>query len=90
MKRTEVKEKLDEIMSLGANCTYSLDEKEYNLIIDTVWQLSIGLDENDSIRPKEFKEKLRQTNGKDRFVAKVLDRLLKECSLKTRYRNNGL
>ena len=94
MKRTEIKEKFDEILASfnpkSCESIYSLDEKEYNLIIDTVWQLSIGVDEADSIRTKDFKEKLKEKSGKDRFIAKVLDRLLKECGLKTYYKKYGV
>ena len=83
MTQNEVKEKLDEILSstFSQNTFDSslLDEKDYNLIIDTVWQQSIGIYETEYIRSKELDEKLKGNNRNELYRAQILERLMKEC-----------
>lgn len=92
MKRIEIKEKLDEILR-DFNPkdymyeTFTLGNEEYELIIDTVWQLSQGLDESDRIRPKQLKEGLKGDDNRKKILSKILLLLLKGCGLYDNYKH---
>ena len=92
MRRIDVKKKLDEIKKSfhpsGMHDTYNLEEKEYELLINTVWQYSEGLDEEVKIHPKECIEMLQGNNSYDIFISKILLRLLKDCGLFNFYKKS--
>ena len=92
MKRIDVKRKLDEIMeSFHPNDiqnTYNLGKEEYELLINTVWQYSENLDEEEKIHPKKCTEMLRGNDSRDIYMTKVLTRLLKECCLFVLYKKS--
>lgn len=92
MNRIDVKRKLDEIMESfhpsGMQDTYNLEEEDYNLLINTVWQYSESLDEEEKIHPKKYIEMLRGIDSRDVYISKILRRLLRECGIFDLYRKS--
>lgn len=68
---------------------FNLNENEYNLIINTVWQLRSGIKEEDSIRPNQLINKLHSDDIREKCISKILLLLLKNCHLLQNYKSNG-
>ena len=83
MTRTEVKRKLDKILqTFHPNGTkYEIEDEDYELLINTVWQFSNSLNEEELIRKKEYIKMLQSFESRDIFMSEILRRILNEFRL---------
>lgn len=93
MTRIEVKSKLDELLKSfnPKNCDvthFKLDDNEYDLIVNTVWQLKSGIKEEDSINTNQFFDKVHNVDYRERCIAQLLRGLLAKCNLLNYYLYN--
>jgi hypothetical protein len=83
MKRADVKNKLYEILESfhpqDMQTPFILEENEYELLINTVWQYSEQFDEEEKIHPKSYIDMLRGIDSRNVYISKILRRLLSEC-----------
>jgi hypothetical protein len=94
MTRVEIKCKLDAILKSfnPKDCdiqNFNLDENEYDLIINTVWQLKNGIKEENTIRPIQLIKELHSDVIREKYISKILLLLLKDCNLLQFYKSNG-
>ena len=93
MTRIEVKKKLDELLKSfnPENCdvtNFKLDDNEYDLIVNTVWQLKSGIKEEDSINTNLLLDKIHNADNRERCIAQLLRGLLAKCNLLNYYFSN--
>lgn len=94
MKRIEVKRKLDELLKSfnPKNCDvthFKLDDNEYDLIVNTVWQLKSGIKEENMINTNQLLDKIHNGDYRERCIAQLLRGLLAKCNLLNFYFSNS-
>ena len=94
MTRIEVKKKLDNLLESfnPKDCTiahFMIDYNEYDLIVNTVWQLKSCVKEGDAIAPNQYLAKINSKDSRDKCIAKFLRTLLNEFGVLQFYLTNG-
>ena len=90
MTRSEVKRKLDELLETfnpkdDNNIPFRLDKSEYDLIVNTVWQIKSGILEEEKIKRKQYANNIHNNINKEKNIVKLLRKLLIEFDLLNSY-----
>lgn len=93
MTRVEIKIELDKLLATfnPQDCgvtSFQLNKDEYDLIVNSVWQLKSGVKEEDMIKPEQLLDKIHNKDIRDTCIAKLLRGLFNKCGLHNYYYSN--
>lgn len=93
MTRVEIKKELDGLLTTfnPQDCgliSFQLNKDEYDLIVNSVWQLKSGVREEDMITPKQLLDMIHNNDTRDTCIAKLFRGLLDKCGLHNYYYSN--